>query len=88
MEYDMQELKRKIEILKRMDLKVAVPPAMQNVTTYDGETSVKVEYIHIPSLISSLEFIIMQKEREVEDIKRATRILLPIIKPQPRAEEE
>lgn len=87
MDYDIGQLKRKIEILKRMDVKVAVPLTMQDVTTYDGETSVKVEYIHIPSLIFSLEFIIRQKELEVEDIKKATRILLPIIKPR-RAEEE
>lgn len=69
---------RAIEIIRRMDLKVAVPPKLQAPTQYYGDVTTYVDYetIHVPSLIDSLIFEIEQARREVADIKHATKILM------------
>lgn len=69
-----------IEILNRMDLKVAVPPRFQPPSPYKGDIATMVipSYIHIPSILSSLLLEIQSKEQEIQDIKRAAKILLGI----------
>lgn len=69
-----------IEIIKRMDLKVAVPPKFAPYPNNGGSLSTTIETacIHVPSVIAMLLFEIEQKQREIEDVKKATRILLDI----------
>jgi hypothetical protein len=38
------------------------------------------DYIHVPSLISSLIFDAQQARRELEDIKRATKLILNVVR--------
>ncbi len=74
------DMKHKIDILRRMDCKVAVPPTMGHPAAYpyDNEVSIKVETIHIPSVIDYLVNIIREKEQAIVDVENATKIILDI----------
>lgn len=76
-----------IEIIKRMDLKIAVPPKFSppSINKYTGEHTCDIVYhtIHVPSIIATLESEIRQAYLMVSDIKKATAILLNIKKESP-----
>jgi hypothetical protein len=76
-----KQTQREIDTINRMDLKVAIPPKyepMKYVTDSATTSTVEVKYIHIPSVISALIEEIRQRELEIMDVKKATRILLNI----------
>lgn len=76
-----KETGKAIEIIKRMDLKVAIPHKYVPPSFNDAcatTTKVAAQYIHVPSIINALETEIREAYRKVEDVKRATALLLDI----------
>lgn len=77
-----KETKDAIEIIKRMDLKVAVPVKFSpsSYIQYNGSTTTEIasQHIHVPSVISMLEFEIQDAYRQIDDVRRATAVLLDI----------
>ena len=70
-----------IETIKRMDLTVAVPQKFAPTSLNDycaTTTDVSHQTIHVPSVISALEREISEAYRQVDDVKRATAMLLDI----------
>lgn len=71
-----------IEIIKRMDLKVAIPQKFTpiNYDKYNGSatTDIVAQTINVPSIITALEFEIEQAYLQINDVKKATAILLDI----------
>lgn len=86
-----QRTLQEIEIIKRMDLKVAVPlkfEAPQYITDSETTSVIEAQYIHIPSLISNLIFDAQQARREVEDIKAATRLIFNVTRETTQQQKE
>ena len=72
-----------IETIKAMQLKIAVPPRLSGQSGYVSDkcattTTVDTEYIYVPDVIVALETEIKEAYRQVDDIKRATRLLFGI----------
>lgn len=72
-----------IETIRRMGLKVAVPPSLSGQSGYVSDrcattTTIDVEYIYVPDIITALEMEIKEAYRQVDDIKRATKLLFGI----------
>jgi hypothetical protein len=77
-----------IDTIKRMDLRVAIPPKFIAPAAHDSGITTEIAHktIHVPSIFTSYELAIMSLQAEIADIKRATAILLDI-KREPTAKQ-
>lgn len=70
-----------IEIIKRMDLKIAAPMRFNRPITVEpsqATTEISAKIIHVPSIIAALEREIIEANKRTDDARRATAMLLDI----------